>query len=324
MEMISNYYSNYIKGAYYTKSKNVVQIRLGADYLKEALKIKQTEEAYQALLICYLKLQENAEYEHVLFEAVDNGFDAFYSSCGIYYANSKEKYDKDKALFWFKKGMNLKNARCYSELSKLYITGCLAFKPDREKGVELLKKGLELNDPKWNGYFSWALGLAYYEDKKYDEALVLYQNAIDAGYQQANYNLAILYRDGAGVEKDPEKYVQYLLKHLSPESALEIAGVYLLNTYAKADTEIACIYLDYAARQGNPVGAIMSAAFLVTRKQYDEKLLNQYLEIAFRNGVNDENMKAHFDDIEDVFGEDVKKKLQDLATKYWNLTRGQA
>ena len=324
MEMLSDYYANYIKGTYYGKSNSMVKIRLGADYLKKALEVKETEEAYRSLLVCYLRLNDNAEYERVLFEAVDNGFEAFYSTCGIYYANNREKHDEEKALYWFQKGMELKDGRCYSELAKLYVSGCNAFKPDRAKGTELLKKGLELNDSKWNGYFACMLGLAYYEDKKYDEAVELYRKALDYDYQQANYYLAIMYRDGVGVEKDSEKYLELLLKYLFVDSALEIAGVYLLNQIVKEDKEIAFIYLDYAARQGNAVGAILSAAYLVERGNYDEKLLNQYLEIAFRNGVTDQNMKDHYEEIEDAFNEEIRKKLQELATKYWHLSRGQA
>ncbi len=324
MEMLSSYYANYIKGAYYSKSKSTIQIHLAIEWLNKALEAKQTEEACHSLLICYFKLNDSDKYEQVLLEAVDNGFEAFYTTCGIFYANNKEKFDEGKALYWFQKGIDLKDARCCSELAKLYISGCKAFKPDRTKSIDLLKKGLELNNPKWNGYFACMLGLAYYEDKKYDEAYELYKKALDYNYQQANYYLALMYRDGVGVEKDSQKYLELLMKYLFVDSALEIAGVFLLNQIVKEDKEVAYIFLDYAAREGNAVGAILSAAYLVERGKYDEKLLNQYLEIAFRNGVTDQNMKDHYDEIEDAFNEEVRNKLQELASKYWNLSRRKA
>lgn len=324
MEMLSNYYSNFIKGDYYSKSNSLVKIRLAADYLEKALECKETEEAYRSLLICYLKLNESEKYEQTLFNAVDSGFTVFYSSVGIFYANSKQKFDKEKSLAWFQKGMNLKDGRSYSELSKLYLLGCSAFKSDRTKGIELLKEGLDLNDPKWNGYFAWALGLAYYEDKRYDEAAELYRKSIDCGYQPANYYYALLFRDGFGVEKDSEKYIEYLMKYLCPESALEMAGIYLLKQIAPEDKELAFIYLDYAAKKGNAVGAMLSAAYLVDSGNYNEKAVYQYLEIAFRNGVTDQNMKDHYEEIEDMFDEKTRKILQELASKYWNMRRGVA
>ena len=204
-------------------------------------------------------------------------------------------------------------------------------------GTRVLFKDLSFNVGKGekiglvarNGYgkttlLQMILGLVEYEKKNYTEAADYYKKAIDNGYMQASFNLALMYRDGVGVENDPELYIQNLLKHLSVQSALEIAGIYMLGQYAPEDREVAYIYLDYAAKNGNPVGAIMCAGLILEKENYSENLLNKYLEIAFRNGATDENMKAHYDEIEETLGEKVRKKLQELASKYWEIRRNEA
>ena len=324
MDKISPYYSFYIKGVAGAKSNSLVKIRLAAEDLKKSLSYKKTQEAYNTLLICYMKLDENDLYEKTLLDAVGDGFTYFYASCGMYYANHEDNYNKEKSLLWFSKGMEACEPKAFSDLANLYITGCKAFRSDYIKAEEVLLKGLKLNDSKWNGYFNWALGLIEYEKKSFIDAANYYKKAIDEGYAQASFNLALMYRDGVGVEKDPELYIENLLKHLSVQSALEIAGIYMLGQYAPKDIEIAFIYLDYAAKNGNPVGAIMCAAMIIKKEDYSEDLLNKYLEIAFMNGANDENMKENYDMIEDTLGEKARNKIQELASKYWEIRKNKA
>ena len=324
MDKISPYYSFYIKGSIDAKSNSKVKVRLAAENLEKCLTYKKTQEAYNLLLNCYMKLNEGELYEKTLFDAVNNGFTYFYSLCGTYYADSKDKYNKEEALSWFNKAIEAREPKAYSDLANLYVYGCKIFERDYDKAKEVLLKGLELNDSKWNGYFNWVLGLIEYEKANYLEAASYYKKAADGGYSQANYYLALMYRDGVGVDKDPELYIEYLLKHLDANSAIEIAGIYTLGQYAPKDNDLAYIYFDYAARNGNPVGAIMCAATIVEKENYDESLLNRYLEIAFKNGATDENMKAHYDEIEETLGEKVRNKLQELASKYWKIRRAEA
>lgn len=321
MDKISPYYSFYIKGVADSKAKSLVKIRLAAENLEKSLSYKKTEEAYNSLLVCYMKLNENDLYEKTLFEAAENGFTYFYASYGVFYANNENKYNKEKSLFWFSKAIEASEPKAFSDLASLYITGCKAFEKDYSKAKETFLRGLSLNDKKWNGYFNWMLGLIEYEEKNYVVAAKYFQKAIDDGYIQASFNLALMYRDGLGVEKDLELYIQNLLKNLNVQSALEIAGIYLLGQYASKDEDVAYIYLDYAAKKGNPVGAIMCAAILVEKENYSEDLLNRYLEIAFRNGATDENMKSNYDEIEETLGEKVRRKLQELASRYWEIRR---
>ncbi len=324
MNKLSPYYSYCIKGLVGSKSDSSVQLRVAAERLQKSLSVKKTEEAYAALLMCYMKLDQNELYEKTLLEASNEGFNKFYSSCGIYYANNNTKYDMEKSLFWFNKAIESGDVKAFSDLSNQYLKGCKAFGKDVAKAKETLEKGLAANDERWTGYFNWSLGSIEYELGNYESAAKHYQEAIDDGYLAASYNLALMYKKGLGVKQDLDLYIQNLLKHLSIQSAIELAGIYLTDEYATPDKEIAFAYLDYAAKNGDPVGAIMCAGFLLERKNYNEEELNRYLETAFKNGVFNQNMKDNYDAIEACLGDSVRKKLQELAAKYWEIRKNDA
>lgn len=323
-KQISPYYLFYIKGINEAKSNSQVELRLAVDHLKNALNFKETEEALHQLAICYAKLNDTTMYENTIVRGAELGFKLFYSSCGLFYANNRENANKDESLRWFNKGIEEKDPKSYADLAQLFMRGCFAFNPDFNQAELLLQKGFSLNNQKWNGYFAFQIANLCYEKKLYVIAARYYKKAIDYGYFLATNNLALMYRDGIGVRQDPEKYMELLMMHLNPNNAFEIAGIFLTNQFTPPDEDIAFKYFQYAASKGHPAASIMCAAFLIEKKSGDETLINRYLEIAFRNGINDENLKKHFDDIEIALGKDVSQKLNKLAEKYWNMRRSAA
>ena len=324
MNQISPYYSWYIKGSIASNSNLPDRIKFAAECFENSLKYLKTEDAYRSLMVCYAKLQDDDNYMGTLERAVCDGFSIFYSTFGLFYADNPIYFDKEKSLYWFEKGIKEGNVKSYCDLANHYMAGCKAFKKNEKKGISLLLKALELNDPQYNGYICWAIGKYCYDKEEYEVAFNHFYKAFDCGYKKASYNLALMYRDGLGVKKDINEYINYLLKDLSPESALELGGIYNTGLYTQVDHYLAFTYFDYAAKSGNPIGAIMAAGYIVQRKDYNEAVLNKYLEIAFRNGANDQNMKDHYQDIEDTLGKDVKDKLQELAAKYWNINKSLA
>lgn len=323
-EQISPYYLFYIKGCNFAKTNSQVDLRLATEYLEKALSFKETDIAFQQLAIAFAKLDDTEMYENTIIRGANAGFKSFYSVCGLFYANNKDKANEEKSLMWFNKGIESNDPKSFADLAKLYMNGCAAFKKDINQAEVLLQKGLSLHDPKWNGLFSFLLGNLCYEKRLFSIAAKLYKKAIDYGYLQATNNLALMYRDGVGVKQDPEKYMEYLMMYLCPENAVEIAGVYLTDRFAPSNEEIAFMYFQYAASRGHAISAIMCAGFLIERKSTDEALINRYLEIAFKNGINDENLKDHFDDIEMTLGKGVSQKLKELAEKYWDMRRSVA
>ena len=181
MKQISPYYLFYIKGTAKAKSNFDVDLKEAADYLSKALEYKETEAAFNQLAIVYAKIDDVDMYEKTILRGADAGFKVFYSSCGLFYASNIKKVNEALSLEWFNKGIEGKEPKAYSDLAKLYMTGCAAFKPDYDKAEKLLFEALALNDKKWNGYFAWSLGFLLYEKKMYKQAAQYYKKAIDYG-----------------------------------------------------------------------------------------------------------------------------------------------
>lgn len=319
VKQISPYYLFYIKGVNEYKLNSQANLKMAVEYLEKALNFKETESAYIQLSNVYARLNDVKMYEKTILRGAEAGFTPFYSLCGLFYANTKPKADKEKSLMWFNKGIESRDPKTYADLAKLYMNGCFAFEKDFDQAESLLQKGLSLHDPKWNGLFAYLLANLCYEKKIYVVAAKYYKKAIEYGYMQATNDLALMYRDGIGVKQDSEKYMDYIMMYLCPENAVEIAGVYLTDQFALPNEEIAFRYFQYAASQGHAVSAIMCAGYLIEKKNANEASINKYLEIAFKNGINNENLKGHFDVIELTLGESVSKKLKELADKYWNM-----
>lgn len=323
MDKLSPYYAYYIRGVIESQGNSIAKIRIAAESLEEALQFKLTQEAYNALLVCYIKLDDEEQYESTLLDAAEN-FPYFYASCGIFYANSSKKFNKEKSLSWFEKGLETKEPKAFSDLANEYFKGCKAFSRDLTKAEEILNKGLELNDPKWNGYFNYALGLIMNEKKEYASAADFFRKAQELGYEQSSYNLALLYRDGLGVKKNYEEYILNLLRNLNANSALEIGRLYLDGKYAVTDKGISLIYFDFAAKSGNAEGALMSAALLIDKGKPDENLLYKYLNIALNNKAIKQNINEHYEKIERALGCEVARELKERIAKTGLISNNKA
>ena len=315
MKQLSPYYALFIKGQEAYKSNSRAKTKTAIELFEKALTFKKTEEAFTQLAARYARINDSQKYEQTILCAAETGFESFYSTCGLFYANNNERADREKSLKWFNKGIEKFDPKSYSDLARLYVTGCCLFKANIEQAEFLYLQGLELNTSKWNGYFAWALGLIYYEKKQFKDAAKYYEKAVKYGYMQATFYLALMYRDGIGVERDPNKYLEYLMMNLSPENAWEIAIVFFTGIYGEQDEKIAFDYCCYAASKGHVSAATMCAAYLISKKSKNTSAINKYLNIALRNDIDGERFYNELHKMESAFGKEVSDTLQKMAQK---------
>lgn len=289
------------------------------DYFEQALNEKETDSAYSNLLFCYIKLGKYDSCETLLKRCEQQDFPATFNGAGLFYAKHKDFFNAEKALYWFQKGIDLNYPDAFFSLGECYRAGCKAFKADGAKAIEYYRRGLELNDPKWNGRFANALGHVYSDQKEYQLAREYFEKAIAFGNEYSHLPLARLYRDGLGGEQDLEQYINHLLERLTPETALELGGIFSLGEYTRPNFEAAFAVLSRGANLGDAPCAIMCAGLLASVDVFNENAVNRYLEIAFRSGANNEKLKASFDAIIDLFGEKVGDRVWELAEKYWHF-----
>lgn len=323
MKQLSPYYSLYINGLAKTQKSSKAERLEAISILKEALSIKKTLDGYKALARTYASLGDDDGYEATLLEAANNKFGEFYSSLGLFYANNPKGHSQAKALEWFQKGLESKNPKAYYEIARIYFLGSRAIEANFNIGVKVIQDGLALNDPMWNGYFHYLLGLTYYEKKDYGNALKSYEESLRLGHKEAALALACMYRGGVGVEKDPDKYVDYLLIDPNDNNLKELASVFLLGKLTPINNENALYLLQKPANHGDALGALTIAATLCEDPNYNKWEVDYYLEVAFKNGIMNQ---VFFDltTINDCLDERTKAKIRELEEKYSKASKAKA
>ncbi|XP_027491787.1 LRP2-binding protein isoform X2 [Corapipo altera] len=114
-------------------------------------------------------------------------------------------------------------------------------------------------------------GQRYYEQGLYEEALTQFKKIEDTDFQ-AMYQLGVMYYDGLGTEKDPERAVEYMNKILNSDSPkarhLKVAAAYNLGRAyyegcgVKHSTEEAERLWLIAADNGNPKASVKAQSTL--------------------------------------------------------------
>ena len=88
--------------------------------------------------------------------------------------------------------MDMKNSSAYIQKGTEYSD------TDFKKSVEHYKKAIKLD----NDYAIYRLGQLYHDNKKYKLAIKYYNLAMDKNVHHAFFNLAVMYREGEGVNVD--------------------------------------------------------------------------------------------------------------------------
>ena len=81
MEKVSPFYAHYTKGLIQSESSSIGDLRLAVENFEKCLKYQESEQIYDRLLACYVKLNEKRLFEKTLVKAARSGFRRYYSSC---------------------------------------------------------------------------------------------------------------------------------------------------------------------------------------------------------------------------------------------------
>jgi len=93
------------------------------------------------------------------------------------------------------KAMDLGNSAAFIQ------KGVECSETDFEQSLELYKKAIDMD----NDYAIYKLGELYHDNNKYKLAIEYYNQAINKNVHHAHFNLAVMYREGEGVDIDLDK-----------------------------------------------------------------------------------------------------------------------
>uniref|UniRef100_A0A6C0CAC3 Sel1 repeat family protein n=1 Tax=viral metagenome TaxID=1070528 RepID=A0A6C0CAC3_9ZZZZ len=190
-----------------------------------------------AYLICIFdkNVERTKEY---LIKSIDKGCSQAYVLLALLVDYDVIEYEStfDELI---KKSVKMKNSNAYIEQ---------AGKLNGEKKIKLIKDAIKLGNR--NGYHE--LGLHYHDSKKYKLAKKYYEKSIESGIHASHFNLGVMYREGEGVTKDPERAMKLFKtarKHGCNRAATTIGGMYL----DKGNYDAAKKYLVEAMDNGDPM-----------------------------------------------------------------------
>lgn len=197
-----------------------------SEALKIWLKASKSEdaEAQYYVALCYYDLIHNETDENqeigfeYLFRAAENGLSDAQHALGVFYQGGDPKIivpapDDELSRKWLVRAAESGSTRAMIELGILGIE-------QKDENITLedaekyLKQAHSLGEPKAAN----ALGILYERNNDYENAAQYFRLSRSHGYSMANVNLAKLYVEGLGVEKNASTAVDLVL-----ESANETA-----------------------------------------------------------------------------------------------------
>jgi len=135
--------------------------------------------------------------------------------------------------------------------SRLDTPGCKLALPDSRSSAEnLYQKKAAAGD----ACAQFNLGYFFYSHESFEAAAWWYGEAAKLGNMKAQFELAVLYRDGLGNPKNPAKAAQWMQKAAEqgvPDAQLELGVMYNQGNGVKQDDVKAAYWLTKAANQGN-------------------------------------------------------------------------
>lgn len=116
--------------------------------------------------------------------------------------------DKEEAVNWLMKAVDHGDTEAYCFLGMVYSDSDDPEFYDYDEAMKWYQKGAEMDD----GDCMWNIGILYSIKENDTEACKWYRKAMHAGNAMGAYNLALMYYDGRGVEKDEEKAIRIMRK----------------------------------------------------------------------------------------------------------------
>ena len=206
----------------------------------------------------YVK-EDLKEYKNLIEKGEIQG----YNCAGIYYIKTSKDYKK--AEQYFKKGIKAGNVESYYQLGSLYST---FMNKDFVDIVEQYKNAAN----KGHTLAMHNLGVQYYNQAKFDEAIKWYKKSANSGDNYSLEGLGHTYRMKGDLEKARETYLRLAVERKDPQGYFNL-GVFYSKKNKYRDLERSKEYFLQCAELGNPdcYGSI-AAAIYEKEKDYENAI----------------------------------------------------
>ena len=114
-------------------------------------------------------------------------------------------------------------------------------------------------------------GLKHYQSKEYTQAYKVFLELAKNGYEEAQYNLGLLYMDGLGIEKDCHKAIHWFKKASLKDdidATYNIATLYDAGECIEEDNEEALFWYEKAISLGDEEAIYFAGVIYADKKDY--------------------------------------------------------
>jgi hypothetical protein len=210
--------------------------------------------------------------------------------------------DWEKAASWYKLAAQRGNKRAAYDYAMLLMQGT-GVKKDPDEARRLLEQASETVP---QAAYSLGLLLLSENSKEGDQrAVTLFRRAVGGMEGDAEYALAVLYRQGRGVQRDPSQAAVWMARSAAarnPAAELEY-GIMLFNGEGvERDEKLAARYFRRAAEKGNALAQNRLARLYAAGRGLDQNALEaaKWHILARSKGVRDEWLDQVVRDLTDA------------------------
>lgn len=173
------------------QNNTLAEYNLGMLYLEGKDIKKDSKEAYKWLFKAANKNDKSAQYNLSLMYRYGDGVEI----------------DQKKSIEWLRKAAELGHMIAMYDLATLYLIG-----DGLGKNINNAKYWYIKSAQLGSSESAFSLGMLFFSEKKYEDALQNLIYATDLGNKDAMYNLALMYENGIGVKADNKKSLYWYTK----------------------------------------------------------------------------------------------------------------
>lgn len=290
----------------------------------------------------YLLLNKEDKVIKIAHELSDDFSD---SDMQYFLASYYKSKDLDKAIKYFKDSADQGNIKSINELGKIY------YDKNNTKEICKLIDLVEKHNHNYVFFLKMLIARLHAIDKEIDDVVketidynsteicTILKIAFDNYERKENhkksfkilkllekyydsssyYRIAQCYKTGKGVEKDINKYFEYLLKANSMQSLYELGSIYYNGDGVDIDLEKALSYFIMSYKKGNKLAPLNIAAIFEDKRThlYNPKRSDKWFEEYFRiNSNNKKTIEAIRNFVAEIDNDD---KIRALMKKYWGI-----
>lgn len=202
-------------------------------------------------------------------KAYENGYNSAKRIAELYrYGGSQIEKDIDKAVEWYKKGVEVNGSGSMLELAWIYLSedSTLQRFHNTKGALELLRKSIKLKNADACDYLGCLYSLGENVGKDDKEAFKYFKMADEYGSANGALNLGSSYIAGRGIEESTAegmKCYERAVERGNAEAAIRLAEMYEGNTLVEPNPDKCKEYLEKAVDLGSP-----RAYFAIARMYY--------------------------------------------------------